>query len=499
MTSSDIALPGPNKLISNTAWNVVGQLLPLAVGILTLPLLIRLVGLERFGFISLVWVLVGYASVFDFGISRALIRVVAANLARGDAHAARIGAQAGQFYLLVFGVAVALLLAMAGNWIAFSVAKLPSSLLSEAVPAMYLLAASLPFVMLTTGYVGILSAYGNFKELNLIKLAMGMASYLGPVAVAYWSPSLQAVVGFVLLMRILGTFAHAAVCVQKCKFKMVVVLPQPAASKELFSLGGWMAVSNIVSPALSYLDRLLIAALVPMRAVAFYGTPYDVISKVMILPYSIMAAVFPMATSVEAGSVMARQMLADSIRLLFVMMFLVILPFVALAYPILHAWLGAEFAAEAAPVLKILAVGVLLNALAQGPATLIQAAGKPSWMAKLHLIELPFFILLLWILTSRYGIAGTALATAFRFAIDAAAVYYLARRGVASGEMPKDGMPLASIVATMLLGMALPVSSWTSASVVLVLGLPLFIIYAWFFLLKFSERLQLVDAVKRRL
>ena len=75
---------GRRRLLSNTAWNVAGQLAPLVVGVLTLPLLIRLVGLERFGFITLVWVLVGYASIFDFGIGRALVRTVAAHLAHAD-------------------------------------------------------------------------------------------------------------------------------------------------------------------------------------------------------------------------------------------------------------------------------------------------------------------------------------------------------------------------------------------------------------------------------
>ena len=60
------------------------RLVPLLVGLAVLPLLIRTLGLDRYGFLTLVWVLVGYASIFDFGIGRVLIRVVALRLARGD-------------------------------------------------------------------------------------------------------------------------------------------------------------------------------------------------------------------------------------------------------------------------------------------------------------------------------------------------------------------------------------------------------------------------------
>ena len=147
-------MSGRQRLFSNTAWNFAGQLAPLVVGVLTLPLLIRLVGLERFGFISLVWVLVGYASIFDFGIGRALIRTVAAHLAAGDKPRAEASAHAALFFLTLFGLALAALLAPASAWLVGSALKLPAELVPEAVPATVLLAASLPFVMITTGFGG---------------------------------------------------------------------------------------------------------------------------------------------------------------------------------------------------------------------------------------------------------------------------------------------------------------------------------------------------------
>ncbi len=73
-----VPLPGRARLLANTGWNLAGQVVPLLVGIAVLPLLIGLLGLDRYGFLTLVWVLVGYASIFDFGIGRALVRTVAA-------------------------------------------------------------------------------------------------------------------------------------------------------------------------------------------------------------------------------------------------------------------------------------------------------------------------------------------------------------------------------------------------------------------------------------
>ncbi len=63
---------------------------------------------------------------------------------------------------------------------------------------------------------------------------------------------------------------------------------------------------------------------------------------------------------------------------------------------------------------------------------MIQAAGNPRWMAQLHLCELPVFLFALWWFTNRYGIIGTAIASALRYSLDAAAVVLSSRASVVS-------------------------------------------------------------------
>ena len=487
------------RLISSIFWNILGQGLPLLVGILTLPSLIHLIGLERFGFLTLVWVLVGYASVFDFGISRALIRIVAVHLANGDEVRARASANAGLLFVGLFGVVIGTAMSLAAAWLLESVLKLPAWLMPEARLSIYLLACSLPFVMLTTGYVGLLSAFQRFKSLNLIKLGMGVASYLGPLAVALQYNSLQAIVGFVLALRVIGTVVYAWVCRTDCGFRLSAAWPERAVSHELFRLGGWMSVSNIVGPLLGYLDRLLLSTLVPLRMVAFYATPFDLISKIMIFPYSVMAAIFPRASAAGSGTDQARQVFNYSMRMLFLVMFPVLFVFVVLAKPAIESWLGAEFSQQAAPVMQILAIGVLFNALAQGPATLIQAAGQPRWMAQLHLVELPLFLGLVWWLTSRYGIIGTAVASALRNGVDAVAMLLLARRGVIRGPLSFKGAVMPGLLAVLLFTVALWPTTWPQALPVLLIGVVGFLVFSWFNILLPSERRQVMSLFKLQL
>ena len=482
-----------SKLLRGSAWNLAGLAVPLLVAIVSIPWLIRWVGLERFGFIALAWVLIGYASLFDLGIGRALIRTVSAKLASGDAVGAAASGRTGLSFLLLFGLLAGALMALLTSALVSHVLVVPPALQGEAHDAMWLLALSLPFVMITNGYVGVLSAHQAFKLLNLIRASFSVLSYLLPLALAAagWV-SLPAVVGTILCLRIVGTLAFALACRRRFGFGWSVDRPDRALTLELLSLGGWMSVSNLVSPLLSYLDRLLIGTLVPLRGVGIYAAPYDLLSRMMAIPYAVVAAFFPIATALQAGSPMAAKALCDISRYLFLLMFPLLFATMVLAHPAMTLWLGPEIGPQAATVLQILVLGVFFNALAQGPATLIQAAGRPRDMAILHLVELPLFLLLLWQLTARWGITGTAVAASLRFSLDAGAVLVLALRGLVARPWPWRGAVLPALMAALLFAAALPCRTWGVAAAVLVPGGALFALLAWKRLLPPSERLRIV-------
>ena len=64
-------------LARNTVWNLGGQVAPLVVAIFAIPPLIKGLGTDRFGVLTLAWVVIGYFSLFDLGLGRALTKLVA--------------------------------------------------------------------------------------------------------------------------------------------------------------------------------------------------------------------------------------------------------------------------------------------------------------------------------------------------------------------------------------------------------------------------------------
>ena len=486
------------KTAHNAFWNIGGQLLPIAAAVAAVPLLVRAIGVDRFGFLSLAWALIGYAGLFDLGISRALTRVVAERLALGDRDGAIHVARVGAMLMGAFGILAGILLALGAPWLVFKWLNVPAALQQESVNALRLLAISIPVVLLMAAYRGVLDACHAFKEANIVRMVMGLLTYVGPLLATVWSPRLEWVVGAVVFMRMASTWWHAVLC-----WRIFAPLPlgggidRPTV-KELMSLGGWISVSNIVSPLMAQLDRVILGGLVSVKLLAFYATPFDMITRALLLPYAFMAVLFPVMAGFSKSPAQAQETYSGSIRLLFVSMLPVSFSAMVLGGPLLNLWLGPEFAEHGTVVLQVLALGVLANTLAQAPANLIQGAGNPKWMAITHVLELPLFLMCLYGLTQAYGINGTAWSWTLRMILDAGLLFALAQwRLLPAGQGMLRWLLAGSGTAVLLVIACIP-QSGAMAIVTWLVGLMACALLAWFVVLTGSDKRHLFDLLNAR-
>mgnify|MGYP000179830194 CR=1 FL=1 len=81
--TGQLAITG-RLLLQHSLLNLVGQVIPLLAGVATVPFIVRGLGPERFGLLSIAWVVLSYSAVFDLGLGRASTKFVAEALARGE-------------------------------------------------------------------------------------------------------------------------------------------------------------------------------------------------------------------------------------------------------------------------------------------------------------------------------------------------------------------------------------------------------------------------------
>jgi O-antigen/teichoic acid export membrane protein len=189
-----------------------------------------------------------------------------------------------------------------------------------------------------------------------------------------------------------------------------------------------MTVSNIISPVMVTFDRFLVGAMVSLAAVAYYATPYEVVTKFLLVPGALVGVMFPaFSTSFEQNRGWAARIYQGCVKTIVLVLLPVTVGTIVMARTGLTIWLGADFAQHSFRVLQWLAAGVFLNSLAQVPFALVQGVGRPDLTAKLHLIELPLYVVVLLMLISAFGTVGAAMAWTLRVGVDSAVLFGMAR------------------------------------------------------------------------
>jgi O-antigen/teichoic acid export membrane protein len=351
------------------------------------------------------------------------------------------------------------------------------------------LALAIPTVTVASGLRGILEALQRFRVLSLIRIPMSMFSFLGTLLVLPFSRSLVAVIAVLTVGRAVGVVVHLLVCFRALPALRRHFEVSPSALVPALRFGGWMTVSNIVGPIMVYVDRFVIGALLSVSVLAYYTAPFDMITRLLFIPGAVAAVLFPaFAVSLRRDPDRVGVLLGRGVKYMVLVIFPIVLIVTALAPEGLRFWLGPAFAQNGTVVLRWLAVGVFVNCLAQVPFALIQSSGRPDITAKLHLAEFPLYLASVWLLTSRVGLEGTAIAWTLRATVDAILICVFAGR-----VLPRKSRFLARAMTVITTGslalylVTLPGSIAVRAGLA-ALGVVGFASLGWFWFLTPDER-----------
>lgn len=416
--------------ISHIGWNLAGLSLPLLVAAATVPTLVARLGQERFGMLALAWGLIGYAGALDLGIGRALTQNVGKLIGKKEFDkVAGVLATASRI-TLISGIIGGVLIVLADILGAAELIKSGGIPRSEIHACVLLLAIALPAQAMSATYRGLNEAYLNFKYISLLRAFLGALNFGGPFLISHYSSQLPMIIGSLVLSRVVALFVYrrlALSCLDSSKVSDFKYSGDVA--KSLFRFGGWLTVSSVVSPMLVQADRFVIASTISAAAVFVYVLPYEMVVQSLILVGAISSVIFPslsrlMQERPHEWKAYFRKWLFRVVGIMGVVCLLlaVCLPF------ILRAWLKDRLEPDSIIVGQILCVGVFANSIGSMFYAVLHAREKARTTAKLHLIELPLFLILLFFLTSSLGVIGAAYAWVGRMVFDSLALWWLARR-----------------------------------------------------------------------
>lgn len=405
-------------IIKNTVLNAAGLVIP---GLLFIPAaayLARTLGVEQFGLLLLMYAMLGYSGIFDAGMTRAVIRKIAQSKTK-DEDDFIMGTALGAV-LVISAIPVFLVLFFSDDiavWL-----KVSENYTADTVAGLKLLALVVPLFLITVVAFSYLEGKEEFLKLSLYKVIAGAVMATAPAIAVYNDASLVSAVLGLLGARIftasLAIFSlNMSIGIRNLKFDKKVLI-------DLVTFGGWISLSNIISPVMVYMDRFILSNSVGAASAAFYNAPSDLIEKISVLPGALARTIFPLFSRLGSHIEYEKKIYFG----LIIVLLILLAPLFLMAESIMDLWLGEPYGLQSSFILKILIIGFFFNALAQIPFAAIQAKGHSRLTALLHLTQVAPYLLLLFYLVDILGLVGAAYAWTVRVIIDFFCLLFFSRR-----------------------------------------------------------------------
>ena len=497
---------GRRLIAKNSIFNLVGQVLPMLVGLLTIPYIVHGLGTSQYGIFSIATMLLGYFSIFDLGLSRATVKFVAENLSPDRIHKVPELVWTSLSLLVALGTVCG---GLAALFVPISVThffKMPPELAGEARVALFILCASMPIMLANDALRGVLEASQRFDLVNCVKVPASILFYLSAALVIPFGVHVAGIVALLVSIRLVSTFFYLTFCLRVIPGLRSSFGFSRAALGPLATFGGWIMVSNVTAPVFGYLERFMIASILSVAALTFYSAPFELVSKLLIFPMSIVPSLFPYfsfhgdRTRSEVSEVTSR-----AVKYLFLVLTPPAAVFIFFARDILNLWLGPQFANESTLVLQVITLGFFLNAFAIIPFTSVQALGRPDLKAILDLISLPIYIAVAWFLMHKAGINGAALAKLLVTITDGFFLYIFAfrlkafsLRDCVSGPLFRGILASAALFLAVFSIHSMQLNLLVSAALVL-LCFAIYVVMFWVFAVDDEDRITIFGLRKRAL
>lgn len=399
----------------HTVYNFVGAIVPMAVRLVTVPLYLEVVSLDRYGVLSICWLLVSYFGLFELGLGPATAqRIAMMTDQQPDARSDLLWN--ALWFALAIGSVGAIILYIVSGYALASMRGVNTGMAAEIDGCLLWLAllvpASTPYGVLN----GALQGRQQFLSMNVVSGMSNVLLTVLPLIVAYfYDPTLPFLVATTLVTRV----ASVAVLILYCRNAIPLEAPSfPSADalRRLARFGGWVTGAGILTPLLTSTEKLMIGWRIGAVAVSIYVVPFNLLSNLLALPRSLHSALFPKFAGAERAE--ADRLELEGVRSLAALSALLTVLAMALLAGFLKLWIGLDLATQAAPIGHLLLVGLWFNGLSYIPHARLQGSGRPDVVTKISLAQIIPYVLIIYWVTGSFGLVGAAAVWSARAAFE---------------------------------------------------------------------------------
>ena len=396
------------SVLRNVLYGVVTWVLPLCLGLIATPIIVNSLGHAEYGVYALILGLVGYSFTFNFG--RAITKYVAEYRAAGRSDEIAGVISSSLWLNISVGVAGSLLLCLLAGWLVRDVFAIPEASQRTTILAIYLASAIIFFTMLSQVFSSILHGLQRFDVYSKIFSVHSILLVTGNIVFALAYEGLLPLLAWNLAILVCFCVAYAVAARRLVPAKIEGSNTSGENLRKIIRYSASIVAYQVLGNVVLLFERGWITQRLGSESLTYYVVPMSLGIYLHGFVSSLVMVVFPLASELEQDRDRLRKLYTKATKLITALVLFVVLSVLVLNERFLTLWMGADFAAVAAPLLVPHIVCFGLVAILTISWQMTEGLGRPHFNAVLTGVASIICIVLMVVLIDPYGNLGVAVA-----------------------------------------------------------------------------------------
>lgn len=267
-------------MIRNGLYNVGGQAIRGAVAILTIPFLIRFLGIREYGVWSLAYAVLGLMTLSETGISVAAAVFLSKDLSEDNSRTVNETLTVILSGALLMAILFGILLWLGGSIIAQSVLAFRPAERAEAGWALRIAGLAVFVYIIQRTLIGIEQAFDRYGVINALDVSQSLMGNVGLVVVAWLGGTTVAMMKWQVFVWTVLLTLHCIFVFRVLRGRRLSLRWGASKTREIFqfSVAAW--ASSLGSAAFGQCDRLIIGSVLGAPLLGVYSAITNITSKI---------------------------------------------------------------------------------------------------------------------------------------------------------------------------------------------------------------------------
>ncbi|MBN8778006.1 oligosaccharide flippase family protein [Thiobacillus sp.] len=399
------------EILRNSAGNFLGGALPALVTLVTLPIVLSHLGAWQYGIFTLVMAIVGYFALMDINVTAGSVKFLAEFNAQGQEQESCEVVTLGVYLYSAIGLAGGIAIVVAAPWLARDVFVIDETHQAMAITALRIAGVAFFFSQLQSYLQSIPQGLGRYDISGRYEALFGTVVPVLTAVVAVSGGQLVEVVVFRTIASIVNVIL-LWLMLRRLLPAFNWQRPHPTLYKKVLGFSGFAYLKRVANVTADQADKLIIGALINMQSLTFYAIPATLIGRVFALINRLGAVMFPASSALAAQGDLGRlnRIYLVATRYTIFLNGAISILLMVTGHTVLQLWVGKSIADQSAGILALLAASLFLESLTNLPTQITDGLGHPKVTGAFAVSRGLLGAALSFILVSRMGILGAAIA-----------------------------------------------------------------------------------------